>query len=173
MNNLHNLPPSPRTSLIMVTVSAMFLLTACNLHESTPVLRKETLQSGSKLENMTRLATMVNNQMGMVCVLFPYQDSLVNDNPESSRVNMYLRSIDFTADESHWGFIFVNGDSISISRFKRSSELDILAPHEITSEYKVKLPFGFEPAICIPIEQAVVFKTKIGDRIYIIIGRTK
>lgn len=157
----------------IIALAVGLLVVGCKSYNREQIVTYEELYSKTKLGEVVWLNSIIKESKDTVCILFPYQQTVSIVNPESGKMNTFLNKINYVADEGHWAFLFTSRDSVSISRFKRSNELDVLAPHELHTEEKRNLPSGFEPADCLPLDQAGLYKISVKGRKYIILGRVK
>jgi hypothetical protein len=78
-----------------------------------------------KVGEVIRLDGVLKKPTETICVLQPYQGTLSGDEPVQRQVNAYLAASKYSSDEGHWALAFVEGGTVSVQRFKRSSRLDI------------------------------------------------
>ncbi|WP_348639848.1 hypothetical protein [Rhizobium leguminosarum] len=109
----------------------------------------------------------------VVCLLQPYQDRLPSKDALAVRVNMYLATNNYVADEGHFAFVLVGKETIEIAPFKRSQKLDVLAKHEVSSSVNRMLPKGFAPHDCASGESAGFMKIGLRARDYIVLGELR
>ena len=108
----------------------------------------------------------------VVCVLQPYQDRLFSKETFAVKANIYLAEQNYVTGEGHFAFVFIGAETIDISTFKRSKQLDILAKHEITSG-RQDLPEGFVPQDCVSWDFAALARISMRDRIYVVLGEVR
>ena len=116
-----------------------------------------------KVGEVVRLNGLLKKPAGTVCVLYPYQTSLHEKGSLGRQINTHLEAVNYSADEGHWAFVFVDGDNVSVQRFRRSERLDIRSGHE-------SLPLGFRPLNCTTVAQAGVAKVQVSNRNYLVLG---
>jgi hypothetical protein len=127
---------------------------------------RKALMQNIKVGEAVRLSALIKRPMDAVCVLYPYQPSLNEQDPLSLKINAHLSATHYSADEGHWALIIVEGDRVLVEKFKRSDELDIRSGSDST-------PPGFKPGRCIPAAQAAFAKVQMSNRNYLVLGETK
>ncbi|MFO1257779.1 MAG: hypothetical protein U1E78_05135 [Gammaproteobacteria bacterium] len=153
-------------------ISGLILIN-CQSGENEQFIEKSKLQN-VEVDHVIKLSDLLEKKNGTLCVLYPYQETLSIEVPFSKKINSYLENIKYFSDEDRWSLIYLDQDKISISTFKRSQKLDILSPHETQLPYDGKLLKDMKPAkaSCISIDQAVVMKTEIKGRIFLLFGES-
>lgn len=138
-----------------------------------PRISRHDLENRLRNGEAIRLETITMTKGGVACTLYPYQEEVEERFPESARINKYLYSSGYRPRESHWAVVIANSEGIEISEFKRSRNLDILAPHELLPEDESKLAQGFKATECSPMDTAAVTKISIRGRSYVVMGELK
>lgn len=128
-----------------------------------------TIASGQ----MLRLADIIKAPGATVCALYPYQPEVAGKSEPGDRINTHLIDTGYTPDESHWALAVAAPTQVTISRYARSPQLDIMAPHEAQLKAKEQLPPGFSAGDCAPIERAAIVKIVAMDRVYLILGEIR
>lgn len=95
------------------------------------------------------------------------------DELNNLKINTYISSEKYQANESHWSFIFIRDDFMKIATYKRSANSDILGRHEFNTNILGKIPLGFEPRNCVSFANAGVVKVVFNNRRYLILGEIK
>ena len=119
-----------------------------------------------------RLSDLSSFHAAVICVLPPYQDRLSAKDTFAVRGNKYLAENNFVSDEGHFAFVLIGTETIDISTFKRSRQLDILAKREMTS-IRERLPEGFVPQDCVSGDLAALARIVFHDRTYAVLGETR
>lgn len=145
----------------------------CESRERQKMMSESVLREKIKVGDVARVGDILKKSNGTVCVLYPYQLSVSESVPHSAQINAHLKATNYVADESHWSLVFIENDTITVSTFKRSEKLDILATHEIRPVHKENIPQGFEPMNCAPMALAGIAKIDVQNRIYLILGKIK
>lgn len=121
------------------------------------------------------LRSVFKKNTGVVCVIYPYGDKVINTNggneKEIKTINEYLRKIDFVADEGTWGLIVLIKNDIQLLKFDRNP--DILSSLEVEALKKIRVPSGFMPQQCASIDFGYFVQTTIKDRKFVILGEMK
>jgi hypothetical protein len=151
----------------------LYFLSACAWDKEENFIEEADLQKNIKIDEVVALRKFLKTERGTLCVLFPYQEDVVNSKPYSDRINNYLKKINYVADEGHWAFVFVNDEIVKISKIKRSEKLDIMGIREINSIQGKKLPVNFLPTNCVSVDKGLLWKIKINERVFLILGESK
>lgn len=161
--------------LVYVGVCWLFFapIAGCESSERQQMITESILREKIRIGEVTRLSDLLKKPTGTLCVLYPYQPSVSASTPHSARINAYLKATNYVADESHWSLVFIEDDTITVSTFKRSEKLDILATHEVQPTHRKNMPQGFDPANCAPMALAGIAKIEVQNRIYLILGKMK
>ena len=175
---LHRLVPIRQALLLVCICIAALSLQGCFPRRSPQMIERNVFENSLKVGQVLPLRSLVKIPAGRVCVLYPYHDSVPNNFMESARINDYLRSSKYMGDEGHWSLLIVEPYKISISRFARSEDLDILPFSKIHLVSRAKLPNNFEePLDCVPLDAAlatkIVANEKFENRIYLVFGEMK
>lgn len=160
---------------LLATCMQSFLI-SCSSDKEQTLISQDALKSKTKIDKFVRLDTLLNRFNGYVCILYPYQDAIFEETPHRVLINSHLKSSKYIANESSWSLVYVSNNSVTVSQYQRSAELDILAPHELAQhkfEAKYWLKIGFKPSTCSPIAQAEFLKIESQNRKYLIMGSTK
>lgn len=162
----------PIRQMLSIGFLYIFVLSVsgCDSRKNKQMIEKDCIQNNPELGKVLRLSELAKVPDGRVCVLYPCQPYVAGSVPESFRINAYLKSSVYAADESHWAFLIAEPTNITLSKFKRSERLDILASHEIQPEHHSKLPKGFLPVNCTSIEAAAIVKIESKNRIFLTMG---
>lgn len=145
----------------------------CESRKGLQMISQRELQEEIKIGQTVHLSKMLNKSSGTVCVLYPYQPIVASNEPHSAQINAHLKNTHYTANESHWALVFIENDSVIVSRFQRSEKLDILAKHEIQVTHRESFPKGFEPVNCAEISHASIAKIELQNRIFLVFGEKK
>ncbi|MDP9811347.1 hypothetical protein J2W42_004210 [Rhizobium tibeticum] len=86
------------------------------------------------------------------------------------KVNAHLDTTEYAAGESYWSIVLAGSETIELVTFWRSSQLDILAKHEISTLAAAMLPEHFTPRGCADGANAAMTKIELGDRTYVVLG---
>jgi len=161
------IPFAPKQRLFLTSLFCAVLLPipGCELKEEQPSLKQSYIQNNLEIGQTLHLSDLTKSAEGTVCVLYPYSDRVVDSVTQSARINAYLKARDYRGDEGHWEFVVVEPETVSLSIFKRSERLDVLAIHSIQPEDKAKLPEGFKQVNCASLENAVITKIESQDQI--------
>lgn len=119
-----------------------------------------------------RLSDLSSFHAAVICVLPPYHDRLSAKDTFAVRGNEYLAEKNFVSDEGHFALVLIGTETIDVSTFKRSRQLDILAEQEITS-IRERLPEGFMPQDCVSGDLAALARIVFHDRAYAVLGETR
>ncbi len=164
---LHQILPISFLCTFMLSISG------CAAKQGGQMIEQDYLQRYLEVGQVLKLSSLEKMPDGHLCVLYPYQQSISEGVPYSTRINAYLKSTGYVANESHWAFIIVMPKEISLSKFKRSKKLDILATHEIQPEHRAQLPKIFVPASCVPLDVGAIVKIESRNRIFLVVGEMK
>ncbi len=151
---------------------AVIFFGACS-DQSGFSINEKTLRDRIKIGELISIGGLLNKAEDRICILYPYQSSLSGKDSMTVKINNYLKSVSYSADEGHWAFVYIGANVISIDRFKRSERLDILAPHEINENLKMKLPDRFQPTSCSFVKVGKFLKLNVSDRNYLVMGEIK
>src|SRR3546814_605695 len=114
---------SIKQKVISLTLSAIFLaISGCQ--EKQTVNLNNTIDS-VPLDHIIPLTKLVPRLSETACILYPYQDRLPDEAPDSTIINRYLADIQFNGNESHWSLVIVYAGGIDVMTNKRSKKLDI------------------------------------------------
>ncbi|CDM58774.1 MULTISPECIES: hypothetical protein [Rhizobium] len=86
------------------------------------------------------------------------------------KVNAHLDTTEYAAGESCWSIVLAGSETIELVTFWRSSQLDILAKHEISAVAAAMLPEHFTPRGCADGANAAMTEIELGDRTYVVLG---
>ncbi|MDR0564487.1 MAG: hypothetical protein LBG78_06075 [Azoarcus sp.] len=163
-------------------IVAIFLV-GCDAQNNDQKLIENFLHSNAEIGSVTKLSSLGLKAADTVCVLHPYQRTLIEEHPEKQRIDTYLRSIDFRTQEWSWSLVILRDNNISLSKFRRSNDADIANSFILDRLMKnsplLIIPADFEIAECAQFERSSLLKISVTERncpkncIYYVFGRTK
>ena len=156
--------------LILLIAGGIVWCTINTTGGDTLLINQKKLMSATKRGEVTLLTEMGEFNQQLVCVLYPYANSVSQDTPQAEKINQYLRSINYIGDEDYWSLIFVDDVNVSITTFK-NSKIPILKKYHLNDKDKVSIPAGFEQATWAESNHAAFFKLCKNNRDYLIFGR--
>ncbi len=130
------------------------------------------LQNELKVGQIIPLSSVLNIADGDVCLLYPYQDDVAREAPQSTRINAYLEASDYKGGEGHWAFVVAEPEKMQLLKFRLSRKLDVTS-YAIQQKNKTQLPPGFVPVNYASLAQAVLTKIELHSEIYLIMGEMK
>lgn len=151
----------------------LYFLSACTWNKQENFIKEIDLQENIKIDEVVALRKFLKNEIGTLCVLFPYQEDVINNKPYSERINDYLKKINYVADEGHWAFVFVNDEIVKISKMKRTERLDVMGGREMNAIQNKKLLVNFLPVNCVSVEKGFLWKVRINERVFLILRESK
>ncbi len=144
----------------------------CDSEDRRQLIKKHQLENELKVGQVLRLSSLVKTSDGVVCVLYPYQERVAREDPQSTRINAWLKASGYTGDEGRWAFVVAEPERVHLSRFRRSDELHAFR-YPVQPEEKAQLPPGFVPAGCASLAHATLTKIESHNGIFLIMGEIK
>jgi hypothetical protein len=190
-NMIFNVFPPRQVLLIGYLSISLFSLQGCFSEQSRQMIERVDLVNALnnlQVGQVLPLRKLVKVPVGLVCVLYPYQDRVAKNSKESARINDYLRFLEYMGEESSWSLLIVEPAKISLSRFdiqpfrvihdaSSAKRLDILPFSRMHDVSRRKLTKNIaEAPDCFPLETAVVAKIvadKLDNSAYLILGEKK
>lgn len=160
---------------ILLSICSLMLINGVGCHsgDEAQVLNQEIIEDNLGIGEILSLSALSSHGNEVVCILYPYQQSISDILPQSNEINSYLRSSGYVADESRWALVMASKNSIELLFFNRTRRADILAGHQIQADARSKLPANFRASDCARPERAALLKVEQGDRFFVIFGEIK
>jgi hypothetical protein len=160
--------------ILLRLISFLFLFpVGCTSIMKTPILTESFLRQRLAIGEALPLEALESKPGDLICALYPYQEAFPEGLANVHFFNNRLQSIGYEANEYSWAFVFGDKTAVTVSKFSRSRQLDILSAREVLVSDKAKIPKGFMPADCVPINKAGLAKIKLHDRTYLILGEVE
>ena len=188
---IFNIFPTRQVLLIGYLSISLFSLQGCfSGHSRQMIERVDLVNALNNLQvgQVLPLRKLVKVPVGLVCVLYPYQDRVAKDSKESTRINDYLRMLEYRGEEYSFSLLIVEPSKISLSRFDNSpfrwfydlsiaTTLRIAHFEEMHDLSRTKLTTNISEAPdCFSLETAAVTKVladKLDNSTYLLFGEMK
>lgn len=146
--------------------SSLFIISGCSQDRENEF--KNNLKKSFEKDTLVRLDTLVSEKGKLACILYPYQNSIIDDDDRIKQINEKLQHKNIIADEGTWHLIILQNDEIVLIPMKR--DIDVLSPVEIKRGSEIEFPKDFKTAQCVNFDQAYLYQISIRNRNYIILG---
>lgn len=116
--------------LILFPLAFSFLCVGCSSNDNPDkklgsYVKKKLLATTPSFSDVGVIFPEFGIEWKTICLLRPYQENIPTNYQAASKINSYLKTVEFSADESNFALIFVNDTDIKIARIKRGSDLDV------------------------------------------------
>ena len=162
-----------KTVQIIWLLVTLQLIVGCEHKQSSQAIEQEKLMAQIRVGSFIRVADLLGDSMGTICLLYPYQNFVVDDIADRNLINTFLKSIDYQASESYWSLIIIKNKLVNISKFRRSEKLDVINMRDIQKIPINNLSNQFKPMDCVSISDAAIGKIEFENRIFLMLGKLK
>lgn len=145
---------------------SLFMISGCSQDRENEF--QKNLKKSFEKDTLVRLDSLVSEKGEFVCILYPYQNSVVGEDDRIKRINAKLQHKNIIADEGTWYLIILQNDEIVSIPMKR--DIDVFSPVEIKRSSEIELPKDFKPSQCVDFNQAYFYQTSVRNRNNIILG---